>query len=339
MEPAALTGVLVGLAYGYVAQRGAFCMNSGFRFAVTRRDFTKIKAYGLAVAVQMLVVPALVALGALSAPSYPGFFPLGAVLGGLLFGVSMSWAGGCAAGVCYKIGGGSFASVVSIAGMAVGATIAQIGPLAPLRELTQSVGARAVSLQPSGIGWPLWAMAVPLALVILLVLWRSAPGKAGAWSWRRTGLLMGAVGVAAWLLSDLAHRSFGLAVIPGAVGAFQLVTGGDVARLAWDVLLVLAIPAGAYLAARRDGPVRFSLPTDPRAAARNFAGGLGLGIGAALAGGCTLGHGLAGIPILAPGSFVAMGAIFAGSALAALWQARRTRLAAALAAPAVRETP
>jgi hypothetical protein len=54
---AALTGLLVGSAYGYVAQRGAFCMNSGFRAAVTERNTTKVKAYALAIAVQMLGVP------------------------------------------------------------------------------------------------------------------------------------------------------------------------------------------------------------------------------------------------------------------------------------------
>ena len=39
----ALTGVLVGMGYGYVAQRGAFCLNSGFRNVVTASDFTKVK--------------------------------------------------------------------------------------------------------------------------------------------------------------------------------------------------------------------------------------------------------------------------------------------------------
>jgi uncharacterized membrane protein YedE/YeeE len=336
MAIAALTGILVGVAYGYIAQRGAFCLSSGFRVVVTKRDLTKLKAYAFAVALQMIAVPVLAALGALTQPASPGFFPLGAALGGLLFGASMSWAGGCAAGTCYKAGAGSVGSAIGTAGMALGATITQVGPLAPVREAMQSVGA--VSANPFSEGWPPEALTLPLAVAILVALWRSKPGTAGAWSWRRTGLLMGGVGVAAWVFSDLAHRPFGLAVIPGAVGWVQLATGGDVARIAWDVLLVLGIPAGAFLAARRDGPVRLSLPTDPRAVARNFVGGLGLGIGAALAGGCTVGHGLAGIPILAPGSLLAMVSIFAGSALSALWQARRARFAAAVAS-AARETP
>ena len=92
----ALTGLLVGGGYGYIAQRGAFCMSSGFRMVVTDGNTTKLKAFVLAIALQMLVVPLVFALG-LSAPTYPAMFPIGAVVGGLLFGASMQWAGGCAA--------------------------------------------------------------------------------------------------------------------------------------------------------------------------------------------------------------------------------------------------
>jgi uncharacterized membrane protein YedE/YeeE len=51
---------------------------------------------------------------------------------------------------------------------------------------------------------------------------------------------------------------------------------------------------------------------------KRFAGGLGLGIGAQVATGCTVGQGLTGLALLAPSSFVVMAAIFAGSALSTL---------------------
>ena len=68
-----LTGLLLGAAYGYVAQRGAFCLNSGFRFVTTKRDMTKIKALGLALAVQMIALPVVFALG-WAQPNFPAFF-------------------------------------------------------------------------------------------------------------------------------------------------------------------------------------------------------------------------------------------------------------------------
>jgi hypothetical protein len=329
MDAMALTGLVAGAAYGYVAHRGAFCMNSGFRMAATRRDLTKVKAYALAVAVQMVLVPAFMALGVLAEPAYPSFFPLGAVLGGLLFGASMAWAGGCAAGICYRVGSGGLASAASIAGLIVGAAALEVGPLAGVRTAVQSVGAEASGLQLApATGMPLWAWTLPAGALLLFVLFRASPGTAGAWSWRRTGLLMGVVGIAAWLLSALAGRPFGMAVVPGSVGLLQTVTGGDAAPLAWDMLFVLGIPLGGYLSARQDGPLDLSAPILSRNLVRHFVGGLGLGAGASLAAGCTVGHGLAGVPLLAPGSIVTMAAIFAGSAWTAALQARRAQAAA-----------
>ena len=58
---------------------------------------------------------------------------------------------------------------------------------------------------------------------------------------------------------------------------------------------------------------------------KRFAGGMGLGLGASIAAGCTVGQGLTGLALLAPGSFVVMAAIFAGSGVATLatrWAAK-----------------
>jgi uncharacterized membrane protein YedE/YeeE len=89
---------------------------------------------------------------------------------------------------------------------------------------------------------------------------------------------------------------------------------------------------GGWLAARRNGAVALSAPR-PDALVKRFAGGVGLGIGASIAAGCTVGHGLTGLALLAPSSFVVMGAIFAGSALATL-AARRFEGGLPVAAPA-----
>jgi hypothetical protein len=288
-------------------------MNSGFRVAVTEGNTTKVKAYVLAIALQMLVVPLVFALG-LSAPTYPAMFPIGAVLGGLLFGASMRWAGGCAAGVWYKIGSGSLGALTAVLGMAIGAAALEVGPLVGLRTAVQSAGP-SVSSAPLET---LWAWAPVAGLLLLVVLWRATPGQAGAWSWRRTGIAMGLVGIVAWPLSSLAARDFGMAVVPGTV---NLLTDPVRRLMSWDVLFVLGIPAGAFVAARRNGPVTAS-KVSALSASKHFAGGLGLGVGASLAAGCTVGHGLTGVPLLAPGSMLAIVSIFAGSAITSLWTQR-----------------
>jgi len=181
-------------------------------------------------------------------------------------------------------------------------------------------------------GAPPVAVSTASGLLLLAFLARLAPGRAGAWDWRTTGLWVGATAALAWPLSNAAGRDFGLAVVPGTTGVVAWIAGH--AFPAWDLLLVLGVGAGGWLAARRNGTVALGAPK-PAALVKRFAGGIGLGVGASIATGCTVGQGLTGLALLAPSSFVVMGAIFAGSALATLaarrLEAGRSQLAATAA--------
>ena len=318
MNASGLLGALaVGAAFGYGAQRGAFCMNSGFR-GVIEGEWTKVKALGLAVAVQLLLLPVVFATGFARSAQLP-LKPTAAIVGGVLFGASMRWAGACAAGVWYKLGAGDIGALLAILGMALGATASDSGPLLGVRASLQEA-------IPSAASWsPPLAISVGAGLLLAAALSRLADGRAGAWSWRKTGLWVGVVGTLAWPVSAAAGRDFGLAVVPGTTGLLSAVAGHPFP--AWDVLLVLGVLIGGWLAARRNGPIALSSPKSA-ALLKRFAGGLGLGIGASIATGCTVGQGLTGLALLAPSSFVVMGAIFAGSTMAAL-VARRLETAAA----------
>ena len=168
-----LGAIVVGAAFGYAGQRGAFCMNSGFRGAIDG-EWTKVKALGLAVAIQLLLLPVVFGTGLARSAELP-LRPLAAVVGGVLFGASMRWAGGCAAGVWYKLGAGDAGALLAILGMALGAAASDSGPL---------LGARA-SLQeaiPTAASWnPPLAVSVGAGLFLLVALARLADGRAGAW--------------------------------------------------------------------------------------------------------------------------------------------------------------
>jgi uncharacterized protein len=302
---ALLGAAMVGIAFGYGAQRGNFCLNSGFRAALDG-EWTKVKTLGLAVAVQLLLLPVIFATG-LARPAELPLPLLAAVVGGLLFGISMRWAGGCAAGVWYKLGAGDVGALLAILGMALGATAFDAGPLAPLRAALQHAIPNAASWTPSLV------VSLASGLLLLAVLSRLAPGRAGAWDWRRTGIWVGVAAAAAWPASTLAGRNFGLAVVPGTTGLVSAVAGGSFP--AWDLWLVLGVLAGGWLAARRNGTVALRAST-PASEVKRFVGGIGLGAGASIATGCTVGQGLTGLALLAPSSFVVMASIFAGSALA-----------------------
>jgi hypothetical protein len=245
MNSLALVGALVvGAIFGYGAERGAFCMNSGFRGAV-EGDWTKLKALALAVAVQLLLLPAIFATR-LARPAELPLFPLAAVVGGLLFGASMRWAGGCAAGVWYKLGAGDVGALLAILGMALGALASDSGPLVGVRlSLQQAV--------PNVAAWrPPFPASVVVGILLLLALTRLSPGRAGAWTWQRTGLWIGVTAALAWPLSAAAGRDFGLAIVPGTTGALSAV--GGLPFPAWDVLLVLGVLIGGWLAKRQSRP-------------------------------------------------------------------------------------
>lgn len=308
MNPFNLLGaVLVGIAFGYGAQRGAFCMNSGFR-GVIEGEWTKVKALGLAVAVQLLLLPIVFGNGLARSAGLP-LKPTAATVGGVLFGASMRWAGGCGAGVWYKLGAGDVGALLAVLGMALGATASETGPLLTLRLSLQE----AVPTAGSGTPSPIVSLAAGLVLVVALA--RVSEGRAGAWSWRRTGLWIGVTATIAWPISAAAGRDFGLAVVPGTTGLLSAVSGR--AFPVWDGLLVLGILIGGWLAARAAGPVGLSAPKSA-VLLKRLAGGLGLGVGASIAAGCTVGQGLTGLALLAPSSFVVMASIFGGSAVAAL---------------------
>lgn len=95
----------------------------------------------------------------------------------------------------------------------------------------------------------------------------------------------------------------------------------------WQVALVLGIALGAFLSSRLSGTRRQGIarvwaratglgPTGRFAMA--FVGGFLMLLGARIADGCTSGHGISGMAQLALGSFIAVGAMFAGGIATAM---------------------
>jgi hypothetical protein len=151
---------------------------------------------------------------------------------------------------------------------------------------------------------PLWWISAPLAVVLLFVLLKNSPANPEkGWNWRKTGLWVGTIGLIAWVVSSLAGRFFGMAVLPGSKEVIDLITIGERRALSWDFFFVLGIPIGGFISTSRHG--KFSWSNISGAAIWKLAGGgFVLGASASLAGGCTVGHGLTGIPVLSIGSIV-----------------------------------
>jgi len=265
----------------------------------------------------MALVPLLIAAGWVALPELP-FHAGRAVVGGLIFGLAMAPAGGCGAGVWQHVGEGRLASIAAVAGFTVA-----IGAIAHFAARGGTAAPPAVAL-PAVAGLTLWTLTLPVAFALLLLASRLAPTSAanGAWDWRRTGLAIGVVGVAAWLLAGIDGRGYGLAIIPGNIAWFEALLRLDPGRLDGFAALVVAVAVGAHVAARIDGQFKWSAAS-PRQLATAFAGGIGLGVGGALAAGCTVGLGLAATPLLAPGALFFVPAAILGSWILPLGQRLR----------------
>lgn len=187
MTPFALvSGLAVGVAFGYALQRGRFCTNTGFRDILLTRDTTLFRAWALAVVVQLAGVTALVGSGLLPV-SVPPLWVAANVLGGLAFGVGMVLAGGCSSGTCYRVGEGMAGSLLALLTFGLGVVITDRGALAPVEQALRAVTPRnAPATLPELLHVPTWWVAA--AIVLLLGAWLLRSGRSryrsGGWPWQ-----------------------------------------------------------------------------------------------------------------------------------------------------------
>jgi uncharacterized protein len=87
------SGLALGLVLGFLLTRSGFCMHSAMRDVVARRAGPSVQMWLVALAVQLLVVNALIAAGAVSAP-LPVAVVAAASVGGVMFGAGMVLAKG-----------------------------------------------------------------------------------------------------------------------------------------------------------------------------------------------------------------------------------------------------
>ena len=78
--------------------------------------------------------------------------------------------------------------------------------------------------------------------------------------------------------------------------------------------MLIGVPLGSWLSALSAGTARWQLPV-AQELPRRFVGGLLMGFGGTVSGGCNIGNALTGLSILSLSSLLATGAILLGVAL------------------------
>jgi len=328
---AVMTGLFVGVLFGFALQRGRFCMNSALRDAILLRDNVLLKGVFVAILVGMFGF-ALMAMGGLIKISPTPFFWGANLVGGIIFGIGMVLAGGCASGVTYRVGEGVVAALSALIGLTVSATISAMGFLKPIKNYLQSntkIMAGEANPTLANIFGLNQNMAMLILAVVLGVIWlvialkdkgtdekESVPlGKAifkKGWSWLAAGIVIGLINIGAFYFSTQAGRSYPLAITSGWIGIAKKIMGVADFTLGWDSWLVIGIILGALVASLIASEFKIRWP-GWGTIFQTFCGGVLMGFGAVTSAGCNVTHILSGLPQLGIGSIVGSIAIVLGA--------------------------
>ena len=153
--------LLFGVAFGVILQRSRFCLVRAFRepFLTGEGDHTRAAALALVVSAIGFTILKFTDLKDKGEWVFPGFW-IGALLGGLIFGLGMTLAGGCGAGSIWRAGEGHVKLWCAVALFAAGTSLTRL--VLAQAGLVQKLGS-AVFL-PTVIGW-----GGALALVVVVM--------------------------------------------------------------------------------------------------------------------------------------------------------------------------
>ncbi|XVX21805.1 YeeE/YedE family protein [Actinomycetota bacterium] len=328
-----LTGLLVGIALGFVMQHGRFCVTGAFRDVWVTRNTRWLTAFLIVIAVQSVGLFALQSAGIITLEAKQ--LPLVAtIVGGFIFGFAIVLAGGCATGTYYRAGEGLVGSWLALVGYVVFSAVMKKGALSPVNEEVRShkVGVTTIydtlHISPwllvaalvGGVGWlAARHLAVPAPKMATLPPRRSGLSHLlfeKPWHAFGTALVIGLIAIVAWPLSAATGRNDGLGITTPSSNLVHYLVTGDSKSLDWGVFLVVGILVGSYLAARGSGEFRVRVP-DARTATRSVVGGVLMGVGASLAGGCTIGNAMVQTAQFSWQGWLAFGAMLLGTGAAA----------------------
>lgn len=363
MDPLTLylcAGFGLALCFSVFASYGNFCTMGALSDWVNMGELSRLRSWALAVGVAIFGVALADAQGvldiALTASAETSVVPYLApelrwfrhVLGGLVFGVGMTLAGGCGSKNLMRVGAGDLKALLALSMLAVaawsmvytetgGALLLWFGAaywdLTALGAETQAVGSVLAALfGQEGAGLQ-FTVACGLGACLLLFAFSGAAFRAQRSFWL-AGLGIGLVLLLCWVLSTgemgaaateesafseqptLSMGAQNLSfTLPVAQAGYYLFQALPVAWLTLGVVMVFGMVVGGFLHAVISRSFRLQWFSRASDFFSHVAGGLLMGFGGVVAMGCTVGQGLGGVSTLALGSFLTVGAIVLGCVL------------------------
>jgi hypothetical protein len=339
-------GLVIGTIFGFVASRSNFCTMGALSDVVTMGHWGRLRMWILAVAVAIVGTSILAATGqidiAKSIARRPTLPWLSLLVGGLLFGVGMTFAGGCANKNLVRVGGGSVRSLVVLVFMGLSAYMTLKGLFAQWRAswldpvavtLAGDSGLGPIVARASGMDARTATLAVAAVVVVALLAFVF---KDAAFRRHRVhvsgGVVLGLLIVAGWYVSGklgygenpetLEHVFFAtntrtiesmsfVAPVAFGIELLQLWTDKTL-HITFGIASAIGIVLGSAahaLSARKFRWEGFASIDD---LGKQLGGAVLMGFGGVTALGCTVGQGMSGLSTLAVGSVIAMVGIVVG---------------------------
>lgn len=324
----ALGGLVIGLGFGFFAQRSRFCLRAAVIEFWHGKPGEKIAVWLLAfstavVAVQVLLLTHSLDISSARQIATRGSIS-GALIGGLLFGAGMIMTRGCASRLLVLSANGNLRALLSGLIFAVTAQASLSGALSPLRNTistwwTVEGGASRDLLALTGAG-P-WGGLVFGLIWFAAALYFSIRSGWGLWKWLG-GIGVGLMVAAAWWFSfQVSANSFQVVPVQGLTFSgpsaewLMRVLSLPSPAIGFDFGLLPGVFAGSFIGAWIGKDLKLEGFKDGYSMRRYIAGAVLMGFGSMLAGGCAVGAGMTGGAIFALTAWITLLGMWAGAGL------------------------
>ena len=345
----------LGLVLGFIVNKTNFCTMGAVSDWVNIGDTARLKSWMLAASIAILGVTVLEYFNFFDASQSripyrdSVFFWPRYIIGGLLFGIGMTFASGCGNKILIRIGGGNIKSVIVLLiagimaylmtrtdfyGLAFHSWMRPISPdLASYGINDQSLPTILMSIfsitESDGFRF---LLGILIAFIMMYFIFKS--GNFKNFDNILSGITVGLVVVLAWLLTGgdigeewIEANNFMDTPQPGVgVQSFTFINpmsetlvfvGNflDNFYITFGVSALLSVILGSFLYSVVSNNFRVEWFASKQDFIRHIVGGTLIGIGGVLSLGCTIGQGVTGVSTLAVGSFVTLISIIIGASI------------------------
>ena len=321
-------GLVLGLMFGFFAQRSKFCLRAAVIEFWRGKLGEKLPVWLLAFSTAVVTVQLLILLGWLNVSNARQLANTGslsgALMGGLIFGVGMVLTRGCASRLLVLSATGNLRALLSGLIFAVVAQASMGGALSPLRLSISSWwtvdgGASRDLLAWTGVGHVGGLLFGGVWLVAGVYF--ALRNRWSADQWITTVLTGLTVALAWWFSFAVASSSFEVVNVQGltfsspSIEWLMRVLVAPAPTIGFDTGLLPGVFLGAFLGAMvgREWKLEgfkegFSMP-------RYIIGAILMGFGAILAGGCAVGAGMSGGAIFAITAWMTLAGMWMGAGI------------------------